>query len=358
MIRATLSLGLLALLGLADPGVRPSPMTFQEEGETSASTIAADLGLGEDAVSPVDGDELDEVRRALAKHYTGKSRRFLDGLRLARVRGVARDGGEAAWFVAQVPLAGDLEGARWTVAVLEDGRLQLGALKGDERFEGERAFDWNTFQMQSFVTSMRFQKPFPLDPETTPLERERRRIARSLESSKPETALVRALARQRMLMRENSMLGIAAFPPPQGRGVEGGQWALEWSENLRELATLADVFEPILGAEGRALFEKDALDAAKLSEEIGAELEEGADLRSVMQRLGPACSTCHDRSDHGLGDSSLQTAFEATLESNGLPRGLYLVGADVWPVSGEEGASQAAADGMRLSALALGAWLD
>lgn len=356
MIRATASLGVLSLLGLLVPEGQPPGLVPQDP--DPAAAIAADLGLGADAVDPVGEEELADVRKALARHFTGKAREALDGLQLARVRGVARDGGEVEWFVARVRLAGELEGSHWTVAVLDDGRLQLGALKGDGRFDGEEAFAWETFQMQAFVTSMRFQKPFPLDPKATVLERERRRISRSLQSTKPEGALIRALARQRMLMRENSMLGVSAFPPPQGGGVEGGAWAVDWAKNLRELASLGEALEPILGAENRKRFEEDSLGAAKLADEVAAELEAGAQLRTVMPRLAPACSTCHERTDHGLGEGDLQTVFEASIEPNGLPRGLYLVGADVWPVPGEADASQAAADGMRMSALALGAWLE
>ncbi len=59
------------------------------------------------------------------------------------------------------------------------------------------------------------------------------------------------------------------------------------------------------------------------------------------------CVTCHNIEDHALSEGGVRDALMAAFKDRGMRRDLYRVGYDVWPVPGEEAASQEIASAIK-----------
>lgn len=255
--------------------------------------------------------------------------------------------------VCELPLDGDLAGTHLFCAVDPGGELAGATLVGREDFDSDPELAWSLFlgQMCTFG-ALGADGEFaqrPADPaRSAQLDAYEEELA---ERDDDDAVLLRALLRQRVIMRE-----LAVFQRKlvlQKDSLPPAEWVARQREQMEEVVGFSHGFARIMGSEGAGRHGELGAQAVQYLRgmEAAAEQADGEAFAQLQGRMRSVCGSCHRQRLDGTG-ANWDDHFETLRTDLGVPSGFLRVGFDLAPALGDDGEqSQQIADSARAALL-------
>ena len=296
----------------------------------------------------LDPDRLAPVRALFTQPPQG-----LDSLRLYTARAEVDDEGMMDLRVALLPLQGAMAGGYLAVVVGDDGIVYRTRLWGTPPFDTDPESAWENFWRQFQYHKTRAV----IDPSSALADSAVDQFWMRLQADSSQDLGVQALYHHGRQMMANSFL-IRRTMALTGRGeVPDPSWYQHYIDAFTHLDTTAEHLQPLIGEDAVSQYRSVTSEAlAPLTPLVShARAGNAGKARSaILEFRRRTCVTCHNIEDHALGEGGVRDALMAVFKDRGMRRDLYRVGYDVWPVPGEEAASQEIASAIKAMLFVLG----
>ena len=166
-----------------------------------------------------------------------------------------------------------------------------------------------------------------------------------------------ALYRHTRMMQDNSFLIRRTMALAGNDAVPDPSWYQRYTNDFDQLDSIATALQPVIGDEAVSKYQTVSREARALLEPLvsHARASDADKARTaVMDFRRRTCGVCHGIEEHTLGESGIRDALLAEFKTLGVRRDLYRVGYDVWPVPGQEAASQEIASALKAILFVLG----
>lgn len=286
----------------------------------------------------IDATRLEEIQSRFEVPLAG-----LDSLRIYTAQTTLENEGLVDLRIAVIPHLLRQEGAYLAVAVDASGVMRRARIWGMPDPETAWENFWRQFEYLHVRTV--------LDGTETPPDATLEHWWEELQADTTEEGRLRlALYQHPSRMRNMSFL-IRRTMAVAGRGdVPEAEWYHQYSNDFRALEANAALFEPLIGSIASAQYKAIAREAREQVQTLAKHAQNGdaGKLRDAIQDFRmQSCGSCHAIEDHTTGPGDLQDAVFEQLRLFDVRQNHYRVGIDVWPVPGEEGASQQIANAIK-----------
>ena len=298
-------------------------------------------------------DSLDPERLSRVRALFDRPPQGLDSLRIYTARTTLEDERALDLRVALLPLQGDLAGGFLGLAVGDDGDVYRSRLWGTPAFDNDPESAWENFWRQFEYRKTRAV----IDPSSALSDSAVDQFWLRLQADSSQGLGIQAIYHHGRQMIANSYL-IRHTMALTGRGeVPAPSWYQHYADAFTHLDTMAEHLQPLIGEDAASQYRSVTSEALALLEPLvsHARASDAAKARSAIREFRRrTCVTCHNIEDHALGEGGIRDALMAAFKDRGMRRDLYRVGYDVWPVPGEEAASQEIASAIKAILLVLG----
>jgi hypothetical protein len=255
--------------------------------------------------------------------------------------------------VAVLAFDGPLQGGMLAVAVRGGGAVVGQKVWGCEELDGAPR-DWDLF-LDQFSRQPSLNRV--MNPDRAVSAKELARLLEQLETDETKDgASVRALYRQRLIMRDNSY----RYSIMRSRMAEPDRiaWLRDWKAGFSSLSEISRDVGRVLETGVEQTYRRAAKTGESILDEVIASLENEDDraARQGFKKLyKSSCQGCHEIEHHGLGEKTLYKNAMESLPELSVRDDFARVGTDVFALPGREDSCQAVATGLKACLLVLGA---
>ena len=326
-----------------------------DEAPGSGSIDGIELGLHvrlhlTDLARQTDG--LDAERLSGARALFNQPPQGLDSLRLYTAR-TTLDDRVLNQRVALLPLQGEFAGGFLAIVVGDDGVVYRSRLWGTPAFDDDPESVWENFWRQFEYRRTRTV----IDPSSALADSAVDQFWMRLQADSSQDLGLQALYAHGRQMLANSLL-IRRTMALTGRGeVPEPSWYEHYIDAFTHLDTTAEHLQPLIGEDAVSQYRSVTSEALALLTPLVSHAragDAGKARSAILEFRRRTCVTCHNIEDHALGEGRVRDALMAAFKDRGMRRDLYRVGYDVWPVPGEEAASQELASAIKAILFVLG----